>query len=125
MVAGGAGFIGSHTVDALIERGARVAVVDDLSTGRKENLNPKADFFNMNIASPRLSGVFKSFRPDYLYHFAFFVLVPRSTEDPRLDMDSIAGSLNLLHNAKERGVKRVVFISSGCLYGNTNCLHAK
>lgn len=125
LVTGGAGFIGSHTVDALVVSGAKVAVVDDLSTGRKKNLNPHAKFFRMNITNPKLETVFKTFKPDYVYHFAFFVLVPESTEDPLLDRDSIVGSLNLLKQCREYGVKKVVFSSSGFLYGNTDELPAK
>ena len=102
-----------------------MAIVDDLSTGRKENINPRAKFFRMNIAGPHLRDVFQKFKPEYVYHFAFFVLVPRSTENPLLDMPSISGSLNLLKNAKDSHVKKVIFSSSGFLYGNTKNLPAK
>ncbi|MBI4095147.1 MAG: NAD-dependent epimerase/dehydratase family protein [Candidatus Liptonbacteria bacterium] len=125
LVTGGAGFIGSHTVDALLARGAKVAIVDNLSTGRKENVNPKAKFYRMNIASPSLKNVFDKFRPEYVYHFAFHVLVPRSTEDPLLDRDGIVGSVNLFKNCERNGVKKVVFSSSGFLYGNTARLPAR
>lgn len=118
LVTGGAGFIGSHTVDALIKEGADVAIVDNLLTGRRENINPKAKFYEMNIADPALEDVFRKEKPEIIYHFAFFVLVPKSTEDPLLDMDSIVGSVNLFKNAKTYGAKKIVFSSSGFVYGN-------
>ncbi len=125
LVTGGAGFIGSHMTDELIRRGARVAIVDNLSTGRRKNINPRALFYRMNIADPRLKNVFRKFKPHYVYHFAFHVLVPKSTQDPLLDMPSIAGSLNLFENSAKHKVKKVVFSSSGFLYGNTKHLPAK
>jgi UDP-glucose 4-epimerase len=79
----------------------------------------------MNIADRRLKNVFKKFKPHYVYHFAFHVLVPESTKNPLLDMPSIAGSLNLLENAAQHKVKKIIFSSSGFLYGNTKHLPAK
>lgn len=125
LVTGGAGFIGSRTVDALIGKGARVSVVDNLSTGRRENVNSGASLHVMNIADPALAGVLEHQRPTVIYHFAFHVLVPRSVENPLLDIDSIAGSINLLQCARNFGVRRIVFASSGFLYGNTDDLPAK
>lgn len=125
LVTGGAGFIGSHTVDALVSRGAKVVVVDNLSTGRRENLNPKAAFYKIGVESPGLARVFSEHKPEFIYHFAFFVLVPKSTKNPLLDVPSIAGSLNLFMNAKEYGAKKIVFSSSGFLYGNTKSLPVK
>ncbi len=118
LVTGSAGFIGSHTVDALIEQGAQVSGIDQLTTGRRANLNPKARFFHLNIADPRVKEIFEEARPDVVYHFAFNVLVPKSVEDPLCDMDSIAGSVNVLKNAAQFGVERVIFSSSGFVYGN-------
>lgn len=125
LVTGGAGFIGSHTVDALIERGGIVAVIDNLSTGRVENLNPKATFYHMNLADPSVGDVLDRERPDVIYHFAFFVLVPRSVENPLLDIDVLIGTLRMLQKAKEIGVRKIIFASSGFLYGNTPFLPAK
>ena len=124
LVTGGAGFIGSHTVDALIARGADVVVVDRLSTGRRENLNPKAAFYELDIADPAFEEVCLRVRPEVVYHLAFHVLVPKAVENPILEMDSIIGSLRLLQKAKEIGVRKVVFTSSGFLYGNTRRLPA-
>ena len=125
LVTGGAGFIGSHTVDALINQGARVVVVDNLFTGRKENLNPQAKFFQINIADPKIEEILEKEKPEFIYHFAFFVLVPKSVENPLLDMDCLVGSLRILQRAKNLGVKKVVLSSSGFLYGNTKNLPAK
>jgi len=125
LVTGGAGFIGSHTVDALIKQGARVVVVDNLFTGRKENLNPQAKFYQINIADPKIEEILEKEKPEFIYHFAFFVLVPKSVENPLLDMDCLVGSLRILQRAKNLGVKKVVLSSSGFLYGNTKNLPAK
>lgn len=125
LVTGGAGFIGSHTIDALIERGAEVIVVDNLVTGREENLNPKAKFYKMNIADSQIESIFDKEKPEIIYHFAFNVLVPKSVENPMVDMDSIVGSVNILNNARKHGIKKVIFSSSGFIYGNTKNLPVK
>lgn len=119
LVTGGAGFIGSHTVDALIEHGARLSVVDDLSTGLEKNLNPRATFHRLNVGDPRFEEVLELERPQVVYHFAFYVLVPKSVENPLLDMDVMTGTLRLLRKARQLGIKKIVFPSSGFLYGNT------
>lgn len=125
LVTGGAGFIGSHTVDALVEKGADVVVVDNLSTGRTENVNPAAKFHEINIADPGIEEIMERERPDIIYHFSFFVLVPKSTENPLLDMDNVIGSIRILQKAKSIGVEKIVFASSGFLYGNTPNLPVK
>jgi len=125
LVTGGAGFIGSHTVDTLLKKGAKVAIIDNLVTGKKENLNPQAKFYNLNIADPQVEKVFQEEKPEFVYHFAFNVLVPKSVENPLLDMDSIAGAINILQNTKKCGVRKIIFSSSGFLYGNTENLPAK
>jgi UDP-glucose 4-epimerase len=126
LITGGAGFIGSHTTDALIARGGKVITVDNLSTGRKENLNSKSKFYKLNIADDKkFEAIVKKHKPDYIYHFAHFVLVPKSTQNPRLDMDSIRGSINVLEAAKHHKVKKVIFSSSGFIYGNNPRLPLK
>jgi len=125
LVTGGAGFIGSHTVDALIKEGAEVLVVDNLVTGYEKNLNPRASFYRLNIADPKVESVFRKETPQLVYHFAFNVLVPKSVENPLLDMDGIVGSVNIFQNAKKYGVERIIFSSSGFLYGNTKNLPAR
>ncbi len=125
LVTGGAGFIGSHTVDALIKQGANVVIIDNLVTGKKENLNPAARFYNLNITNPEVEKVFQKEKPKLIYHFASNVLVPKSVEDPLMDMDSIAGAINIFQNAKKYNVKKIIFSSSAFLYGNTKNLPAK
>ena len=126
LVTGGAGFIGSHVADALIARGGKVIIIDNLSTGRKENINPKAVFIKGNIADEKkIDEIFKKYKPDYIYHFAYFVLVPKSIEDPLLDMDSLRGSINLLQASKKYGIKKIIFSSSGFIYGNNPNLPLK
>lgn len=125
LVTGGAGFIGSHTADALIDRGAEVVIIDSLITGRKENLNTKAKFYKISIADSGLENIFKKEKPEIIYHFAFNVLVPRSVENPLIDIDSITGSVNLLNNARKYGVKKIIFSSSGFIYGNDENLPIK
>jgi UDP-glucose 4-epimerase len=119
LVTGGAGFIGSHVVDALVAKGHQVLVVDNLSTGKTEHLNPQATFYQVDIRDPELEDVFRRERPDLVNHHAAHVDVRRSVEDPRYDADvNIAGSLNLLECARRHGVQRFVYASSGgAIYG--------
>ncbi len=125
LVTGGAGFISSHTVDTLIKRGAKVVIVDNLVTGRKENLNPRAKFYEMNITDSKIEDIFKKEKPEIIYHFAFNVLVPKSVKNPLVDMDSISGSLNILKNTKKYGLRKIIFSSSGFIYGNNPNLPVK
>ena len=119
LVTGGAGFIGSHTVDALLEAGARVTIIDNLVTGYRININPDAKFYELNIADSRIEQIYKEEKPDVVYHFAFNVLVPKSVENPAMDIDSIAGSINILQCIRKYGAEKIFFPSSGFLYGNT------
>lgn len=118
LVTGGAGFIGSHMVDALINEGAKVSIIDNLSTGRYENLNNKANFYKVNIADPAIDTIYKKIYPDIIYHFASNVLVPVSVKNPLADMDSIIGSVRLLVNARDYHCEKFIFASSGFIYGN-------
>lgn len=119
LVTGGAGFIGSHTVDKLIAQGAKVLVVDNLSTGKEENLNPAAEFVRLDVITEQLSQVFARFSPEYVIHLAAQVSVARSTEDPILDsMTNIVGAVNVLETCRRFGVKKVVYSSSAAVYGN-------
>ncbi len=119
LVTGGAGFIGSHTVDQLINDGAEVVVLDDLSTGIKENLHPKAELIVMDIASEEVSEVFQRYRPEYVIHLAAQVSVPGSLDHPVKDcMTNAAGSVNILENCRLYGVRKVVYASSAAVYGN-------
>jgi UDP-glucose 4-epimerase len=126
LITGGAGFIGSHIADALIARGGQVVIVDNLLTGRRENLNPAAKFHEGNIADAELiDQLFRDYKPDYVYHLAHFVLVPKSIDNPLLDMDSVRGSINILQSAKKYGLKKIIYSSSGFIYGNNPNLPLK
>jgi UDP-glucose 4-epimerase len=120
MVTGGAGFIGSHIVDGLLGQGLDVVVVDNLSTGRKEQVATDAQLVEMDIRDAALSRVFKEFRPDVVFHCAAQASVVVSAEDPIVDAESnIIGSLNLLRACREHGVDRFIYSSTGgALYGD-------
>ncbi|MFH1584675.1 MAG: NAD-dependent epimerase/dehydratase family protein [Patescibacteria group bacterium] len=119
IVTGGAGFIGSHLVDGLLLKGARVVVIDNLFTGKKQNLNPKAKFIKMDIRSPRLGRVFRRERPYGVFHLAAIPRVPISVEDPVGTSDvNITGTVNVFRAAKDAEAKRVVFASSSSVYGD-------
>jgi UDP-glucose 4-epimerase len=119
MVTGGAGFIGSNVVDGYLKAGHQVVVVDSLFTGKRENVNPEAKFYEMDIRSEEMGGVIESERPDVLNHHAAQISVPISVSDPLLDADiNIKGLLNLLEKAVKHNVNKVIFISSGgAIYG--------
>ncbi len=120
LVTGGAGFIGSHLVNRLIQEGYAVVVVDNLSTGKKKNLHPDAKFYKMDIQSRSLARVFKKEKPELVFHLAAQMDVRRSVADPRFDAESnILGMLNLLEMSVQNGVRRVIFASSGgAVYGD-------
>jgi UDP-glucose 4-epimerase len=114
LVTGGAGFIGSHVVDLFLAKGYEVIVVDDLSTGRVSNLNPRATFYQLDIRSPQVRDVFVTERPDYVSHHAAQMDVRRSVAEPLFDAEvNILGSINLIECAKEFGVQHFIYISSG------------
>jgi len=120
LVTGGAGFIGSHLVDRLVQEGETVSVVDNLSTGKKKNLNRAAAFYKMDIQSQSLARVFRDAKPEAVFHLAAQMDVRRSVTDPRFDAESnIVGMLNLLSMAVASGCRRVIFSSSGgAVYGD-------
>ncbi len=119
LVTGGAGFIGSHTADRLIEEGHRVTVIDNLSTGKKENLNPRASFIKMDIRDAGLRELIEKERFEAVFHFAAQMDVRRSVEEPRYDADiNIIGHLNLLEGCAASGTGKFIFASSGgVMYG--------
>lgn len=122
LVTGGAGFIGSHLVDALVKEGAKVSIIDNLSTGQLKNVNPKSKFFNMDINNPDIEKIFRKEKPEIIYLLACNTIVPKSVVDPLFDIQSLTGNLNMLVNAKKYGVKKVILASSGFVYGNTKIL---
>lgn len=121
LVTGGAGFIASHVAEAYLAAGHEVAVVDDLSTGFKKNLDPRSRFWQVDIRSAELARVVADFRPDVISHHAAQMSVSASARDPRHDADiNILGSLNLLEAAVRSEVRRVIFASTGgAVYGDS------
>jgi UDP-glucose 4-epimerase len=119
LVTGGAGFIGSHIVDALLQPGHKVVVVDNLSTGFARNINPRARFYEMSICDPKLSEVFAQEKPEVVNHQAAQMVIQRSLADPVFDAEqNILGSLNLILNCIRFGVKKIIYASSGgAVYG--------
>jgi len=119
LVTGGAGFIGSHLVDALIKSGHDVVVVDDLSSGRKENVNSNATFYQLDIRSESLRDVFRKERIEIVNHHAAQMDVRRSVADPKFDASvNVIGGLNVFECAREAGVRKVIFASTGgAIYG--------
>jgi len=122
LVTGGAGFIGSNVVDGYIEEGHEVIVVDDLSSGKRSNVNPKARFYEVDIRSKELEQVMEREKPEIINHHAAQISVPGSVSDPMLDADiNIRGLLNLLQGAVKWEAKKVIFISSGgAIYGESD-----
>jgi UDP-glucose 4-epimerase len=125
LVTGGAGFIGSHVVDAYVAAGHEIAVIDDFSTGNEANLNPSAEVHHLDLRDqPSVDRVVASFRPEVVNHHAAQSQVPKSVADPTYDAQvNIIGGLNLLKACVDHGVKKVIFISSGgALYGEPDVI---
>lgn len=121
LVTGGAGFIGSNLVDALVKKGHKVAVIDDLSTGSRKNLNKKARFFKVDITNKEnLSKIFEKIRPEAVFHLAAQTSVRHSVENPERDETiNVGGTVNLLGLCKKYEVERFVFSSTGgAIYGD-------
>lgn len=120
LVTGGAGFIGSNLVDALIDSGHKVVVVDDLSTGNKKNINKKAKLFEVDITHKnKLEEVFEKVKPDTVFHLAAQASVQKSIENPQRDIEvNVTGTVNLLELSNQFEVKNFIFSSTGgAIYG--------
>jgi UDP-glucose 4-epimerase len=118
-VVGGAGFIGSNLVDALVARGDDVLVVDNLSTGYRSSVNPGARLVEVDISNddPRLTSVLVG--TEALFHMAALARVPRSIEDPiGTHHVNVSGTLRVLKAAVDAGVRRVIYSSSSSVYGD-------
>ncbi|HBX23643.1 MAG TPA: UDP-glucose 4-epimerase [Desulfotomaculum sp.] len=120
LVTGGAGFIGSHIVDALIARGDYVSVLDNLSSGRLENIDPRVNFYHGDIRDEQLvRETMRSEQPDFVIHQAAQMDVRASLNDPAFDAAvNILGTINLLEACCTYEVKKIVYASSAAVYGN-------
>ena len=122
LVTGGAGFIGSHIVDKLIEDNHQVIVIDNFSTGKKENLNEQAQVFNLDIRDD-LTSVFAKFEIEYVIHQAAQIDIQKSIAAPDFDSDvNVTGTVNLLNYCVEYDVEKIVYASSAAVYGQPEYL---
>lgn len=119
LITGGAGFIGSNVADGLLEKNYDVAIVDDLSNGKEENIPEKAIFYKCDIRDKKIYDIFKKEKPDAVIHNAAQMSVRISVEDPLMDADiNIMGGLNIINACNALKVKKIIFASSGgTLYG--------
>ncbi len=120
IVTGGAGFIGSHWVDNLIKNNIKITVIDNLSTGSLSNLNKKANFYKVGTENyNQILKIFKKVKPDIVFHFAANTNVPLSVKDPLYDFKTLKGNLNIIHLCSIFNVRKIIYLSSGFIYGNT------
>jgi UDP-glucose 4-epimerase len=127
LVTGGAGFIGSHVVDAYVAAGHEVAVLDNLSTGREENVNEAAKLHRVDVRDlDQVQKAFDLFKPDVVNHHAAQSEVPKSVADPGYDaLVNVVGGLNVLRACVDNGVGKVIFSSTGgALYGEPDIVPA-
>jgi UDP-glucose 4-epimerase len=127
LVTGGAGFIGSHVVDAYVTAGHEVAVLDNLSTGREENVNPAAQLLRVDVRDlDRVQSAIATFKPEVVNHHAAQSEVPKSVADPGHDaLVNIVGGLNVLKASADNSVRKVIFSSTGgALYGEPDVVPA-
>ena len=119
LVTGGAGFIASQIADAYIEEGHNVTIIDDLSTGFEENVNPATKFFKLSITDPKIIDLFKKEKFDLVNHHAAQIDVRKSVSDPLFDANTnILGTINLLQSCVNTSVKKIIFASTGgAIYG--------
>ncbi len=128
LVTGGAGFIGSHVVDALIEAGHDVSVIDNLATGRRENVNDRATFHEIDLRDADATRqAVESAQPEVVHHLAAQAGVRQSLVDPLYDAEcNIIGSLNLIQACRQTDVNRLIYASSGgAVYGEPEELPVK
>ena len=119
LVTGGAGFIGSNIVDAYIKSGHNVVIVDNMSTGVRSYINPKAVFYEIDLRDEKLTDVFSKYKIEIINHHAAQIDLRKSVENPKFDVDNnVIGAINLFQTAIRFGVKKVIFSSTGgAIYG--------
>ena len=120
LVTGGAGYIGSHMADKLIDKGYKVYIVDNLTTSSKKNLPKKCKFFPYDICDKKkIEYLFKKLRFDCVFHFAACLSVPESEKNPKkYYYNNVFGTVNVLDNCIKFGVKKFVFSSTCAVYGS-------
>lgn len=117
-VTGGAGFIGSHIVEMLVEQGDEVLVVDNFSTGELQHIDKRAAVVELDVTSERLEQVFCQYRPEVVLHQAAQVDIPKSLADPLSDArTNVLGTLQVLEAARKSGARKIVYASSCAVYG--------
>jgi CDP-glucose 4,6-dehydratase len=121
LVTGGAGFIGSNLVNELIEQNHKVVVIDDLSSGKKENINKKAKFYKVDIRSKKIEEIFKKEKPQIVFHLAARALVEDAFKNPREAIDvNVMGTVNILEACRrQKGIESIVVASSDKAYGKS------
>ena len=126
LVTGGAGFIGSHVCDEFLKHGHEVLALDDLSSGRKENLDPRVRLFPLDIRSSEAASLIAREKPQVVAHLAAQMDVRRSVDDPRFDAEcNVLGMLNLLEACRKAEVKKFLFSSTGgAIYGEQDTFPA-
>ncbi|WFD11121.1 NAD-dependent epimerase/dehydratase family protein [Tepidibacter hydrothermalis] len=123
LVTGGAGFIGSNLVDELINLHYEVVVMDDLTTGKVENLNSKAKFYKMDICDEDVLKIFENEKFDIVYHMAAQINVQKSIKDPIYDANvNVIGTINILEACRKNNVKKIIYSSTAAVYGNPDYL---
>ena len=122
-VTGGAGFIGSHLVDRLIALGHTVLVIDNLTTGVREFINPKATFIETDVRDANIESIFADFKPQVVFHEAAQTMVPASMENPKMDCDvNLLGLINILEASRKHKVEHFLMPSSAAVYGDLDTL---
>ena len=124
LVTGGAGFIGSHLVDKLIKGGQKVVVIDNLSNGRKENLNPQAKFYKIDVRNPKIFQIFESEKPEVIFHLAAQAIVETAYKNPLETIETnIIGTANILEACRlKSNPKAIIVVSSDKAYGKSKDL---
>ena len=120
LVTGGAGFIGSHMVDRLLELEYKVVVMDDLSTGKIKNMDSAAVFHHTDITQPAMDDIIQREQPDLVFHMAAQTSVTQSTKDPIKDANANAlGTLRIIEASRRVGVEKIIYsCTGGALYGD-------
>lgn len=124
LVTGGAGFIGSHLVDALVARGDEVAVIDNFSSGKKDNVNDQARIIEIDISDKSTASLIEKEKPELIFHLAAQALVPVSVRDPILDAKiNVIGFLNVMEGAVKAKTRKVIYTSTGgAIYGDAKII---